>query len=69
MGRIYLKFEREAKVKETGVVAVSTDGSTSIADVYKQAFKKDFKEWLTSDREYEDEKWEFSIIEGEDKSA
>lgn len=60
--RIKLTFERTATVKETGEIEVDINGTTSVADVYKKAFKKDFKSFVITDREYKDEDWEFAIV-------
>lgn len=62
MPRFHLQFERTATVKETGGVSVEVDDANSVADVYKMALSKNFKEFLVSGREYEDESWEFTIM-------
>lgn len=66
MPRFHLTFERTATVKETGGVSVEVKDASSVSDVYKEALKKQFKEFLVADREYSDEAWEFSLMKETD---
>ena len=64
--RIKLEFERTAKIKETGWVEVEVGSKSSVADVYKAAIAKEFTQFLTAERNYENEEWEFSIVKEQD---
>lgn len=67
MPRVYLEFQRKAQVFERGAVAVEVDGTESPRDIYKKALTKNFREFLISERVYDEEKmeWEFELMPDE----
>ncbi len=67
--KIYFKYTRKATVTETGVVAVEAGEAASYKDVYRKAFKKDFVEFLPTDREFDKEEWDFEMIKNDKKTA
>lgn len=67
MSTIKLKFIRTAKVKEVGAVSIDISDTTSIADAYKKAYEKLFKEFLCSERTYSNEEWDFELLKEENE--
>ena len=68
MARIFVNFQRKGVVVERGAAAIEVKRAASVEDVYKMALQKDFKEFLISDRQYDEESmtWEFEIIKEDD---
>jgi hypothetical protein len=63
-----VNFERKGVVVERGAAAIEITRDATVEEVYKKALNQDFKEFLISDREYDDESmtWEFEIMKGDD---
>ena len=68
MARVFVNFERKGVVAERGAAAIEIKRDATVEDVYKMALKKDFKEFLISDRQYDDDSmtWEFEIMKEDD---
>lgn len=68
MPRVYVNFIRKAVVVERGAAAIEISRDTTVEEVYKKALNKEFKEFLISDRQYDEDQttWEFQIIKEDD---
>lgn len=66
--RVFVNFERKGVVVERGAAAIEINRDATVEDVYKKALTKDFKEFLISDRRYDEDSmtWEFEIIKEDD---
>jgi len=62
MAKARLKFTRTGTFVETGECVVDVD-YLSMGEIYRAAYAKDFREFLTRSRLYEDEAWSFELIE------
>jgi hypothetical protein len=67
--RVYVNFQRKGVVVERGAAAIEITRDATVEEVYKMALNQEFKEFLISDRQYDDESmtWEFEIMK-EDNS-
>lgn len=68
MPRVFVNFERKGVVVERGAAAIEITRDATVEDVYKMALSKQFKEFLISDRDYDEESmtWEFEIMKEDD---
>lgn len=68
MARVFVNFERKGVVVERGAAAIEIKRDATVEDVYKMALSKQFKEFLISDREYDESSmtWEFEIMKEDD---
>lgn len=68
MARVFVNFERKGVVVERGAAAIEVNRDATVEDVYKMALNKQFKEFLVSDRKYDEDSmtWEFEIIKEDD---
>ncbi len=66
--RVYVNFERKGVVVERGAAAIEITRDATVEDVYKMALNKQFKEFLISDRQYDEDSmtWEFQIMKEDD---
>jgi hypothetical protein len=66
--RVYVNFTRKGVIVERGAAAIEINRDATVEDVYKRALNKEFKEFLISDRQYDDESmtWEFEIMKEDD---
>jgi len=62
MAKARLKFTRTGTFVETGECVVDVD-HPSMGEIHRAAYAKDFREFLTRSRLYEDEAWSFELIE------
>lgn len=62
MAKVDLVFQREAKVLEKGIVSVEVSPGDSPVDIYKKAFEQDFNSFITTERNYTDDDWNFEIM-------
>ncbi len=68
MPRVYVNFIRKGVVVERGAAAIEINRDVTVEDVQKMALKKQFKEFLITDRQYDDASmtWEFEIMKEDD---
>ena len=68
MPRVFVNFVRKGVVVERGAAAIEIKRDATVEDVYKMALDKKFKEFLISDRQYDDASmtWEFEIMKEDD---
>ena len=68
MPRVYVNFQRKGVVVERGAAAIEIKRDATVQDIYKMALDQQFKEFLISDREYDESSmtWEFEIMKEDD---
>lgn len=68
LARVFVNFERKGVVVERGAAAIEIKRDATVEDVYRKALNKEFKEFLISDRQYDEESmtWEFEIMKEDD---
>jgi hypothetical protein len=68
--RVYVNFQRKGVVVERGAAAIEITRDATVEEVYKMALNQEFKEFLISDRQYDDESmtWEFEIMKEDDSN-
>jgi hypothetical protein len=66
--RVYVNFQRKGVIIERGAAAIEVNRDVAVEDVYKMALNKQFKEFLVTNREYDEESmtWEFEIMKEDD---
>jgi len=66
--RVFVNFTRKGVVVERGAAAIEIKRDASVEDVYKMALEKKFKEFLISDRHYDEDSmtWEFEVMKEDD---
>jgi len=66
--RVYVNFQRKGVVVERGAAAIEIKRDATVQDIYKMALDQQFKEFLISDREYDESSmtWEFEIMKEDD---
>lgn len=65
MAIVDLVFTRTSTVVETGHVQIEVDDPDNMNKVFGAAERKEFKQYLVAERDYdpEDDDWDFEIVE------
>lgn len=60
--KVNLRFTRVSTVTEHGGVCIEVPPFADVDEIFKKAHEKKWKEFLTTERKYDDENWQFEII-------
>lgn len=67
MYEIKIAFNRQAGVIETGTCVVEVKDPNDMREINKKLYNKDFKELLITDRDYDEEDWDFELLNDEEE--
>lgn len=69
MTRVHMTFNRQARVIETGGCTVEVKDPNDMREIRQKTEARDFVEFLVADRDYDEEDWEFEILDEEEDVA